>query len=328
VFDRVMTNTWTFRRAVSVRVDGDTVAAYPAPPSSFGPYGLMRLAAATGGHYGIWGWNPLPRKGWVYDYGRCNRFAPDLRSRAEILADLQHRHLPRALLKAWHLVSSGACQFAAFPPPWDPVTFEPRARERVHGSGLPNPWRNASARDAFFRGMRGRLRSLDEAIGILDVAIARAGGKDTVDDRYRADAELMRHILRLYRFANAERREAYLMWEREASSEIPRDELTYQPHHWVSGGPAPERLRMSENRPYQTGRALEILRQHREFLTRFQGTPYAWVVSCNEIDTYRIVKQRRSASGRGGKANDSSRGRTPVTPGPGGSRGDGPTTGP
>lgn len=358
VFDRVMTNTWTFRRAISVRLDlaerldtytkarrrgasqdrqsflaavrrerGESAASYPAPPSSFGPYGLMRLAAETGGHYALWSWNPIPRQGWLYDYGRCNRFAPDLRSREAILADLRARHLPLALLGAWRRVSWGACQLAAYPPPLDPKTLSRVAKVRVHGSALPDPWRSAEAGEAFPRGLEARLRALDEAITILDVAIARPGAGDAVDERYRADAELMRHVLRLYRFASAERGEAWRAWQQAPSSDIPQDEMAFQPHNWVWGGPSPGALRLTENRPYRTRRALEILRQHREFLSRFQGTPYAWIVSRNRILTYRIVRRPRSTSGRGGPSLDASRGRTPVTPGPGGSQGGGPTTG-
>jgi len=286
----------------------------------------MRLAAETEGAYALWSWNPIPREGWVYDYGRCNRFAPDLRSREEILADLRSRPLPLALLRAWRLVSSGPCQFAAFPPPLDPTTLSAVARVRVHGSALPNPWQGAEASEAFYRGLEARLRALDEALAILDGAIA-SGLREVGDERYLADAELMRHVLRLLRFATAERGEAWRAWQQAPSSEIPLKEMTFQPHHWVWGGPSPDALRLTGNRPYQTRRALEILRQHREFLARFQGTPYAWIVSRNEIDTWRIVRRPHSTSGRGGPSRDASRGRTPVTPGPGGSQGGGPTTG-
>jgi hypothetical protein len=70
-------------------------------PSGFGPYGLMRAAGSTGGCYVLWGWVQGDTAPLHFDYGKCDLFPPDLRSRPEILADLPRRPLAQALLQAW-----------------------------------------------------------------------------------------------------------------------------------------------------------------------------------------------------------------------------------
>jgi len=75
-------------------------------PSAYGPYGLMRLAAVTGGRYVLWSWNPSGRTNVRYDYRRCDRLPPDLRPRRTIRADAARRRLARALLDAWHNIAN------------------------------------------------------------------------------------------------------------------------------------------------------------------------------------------------------------------------------
>ena len=201
---------------------------------------------------------------------------------------------------------------------------------RASGGGLPHPWRDARSRDSFLLGMERRLGKLDLAIADLQRAVAAAEDVDDVGRRYRADADLFLHILRLQRFHQAEMWGAFLAFE-AAPPVLGKDErLTWQPQTWVRGGPSPDALRLGAVYPHNSVAARAILAAHREILARYVGTPYAELVSRNQIHTYRIVVWKPGRSIRGGRGPSNSRSGTPqgpVTPGPGGSTGGGPTTG-
>jgi hypothetical protein len=359
---RLRVNTWYFREPQAFRVDlgerlwayaeqarrdratfletlrtseAERMLLYAVPPSSFGPYALMRLCARTGGRYCLWSWNPLAEPGPVYEYGRCNHYEPDLRARTAIRSDLVRRPLARALIRSWETLASPTVGIAAHTPPVSEGGI-PRAMEQAPGNRIPNPWQSARAREDFLEGTARLLDRLDLAVDDLERTIAAAAQPDAVDRRYRADAELLLHILRLQRFSHAEMRAAWLAYE--ADDDGPgRDEeiriitiLTFQPQHWVSGGPSPDTLRLAKIRPYDLRAAREVLAAHRAFLERFRGTPYAELVSRNAIHTWRVVTRQRTLGGRGGSGPASSRGRKPkpaVTPGAGPTTGAGPSTG-
>lgn len=299
-------------------------------PSSYGPYGLMRTCAATGGTYVLWSWNPLPSpRAPIYDYGRCNMFPPDLRGRSAIHRDLPRRPLVRALVRAWDVAASHHVGFAAYTAPVR-EDGSVRAMVRTNRAGLPRPWRSATARAAFLLELDRLLGRLDRAIEDLARAIEAVDGTDDVDRRYRADADLFLHILRLHRFQEAERRGAFLAWEAAPLTLERGERLTWQPQTWVRGGPSPDALRLESVQPHNSSAARAILMAHRKFLQRYAGTPYAELVSRNAIHSYRIVPWKPGPPARGGRGASSSRGRspqTPVTPAPGGSAGGGPTTG-
>ncbi len=363
---RLRVNTWYFRKPQAFRVDlgerlwayaeqarrgrapdraifletlrtseAERMPLYAVPPSSFGPYALMRLCARTGGRYCLWSWNPLAEPGPVYEYGRCNHYEPDLRARTAIRSDLARRPLARALIRSWETLASPTVGIAAHTPPVSEGGI-PRAMQQAPGNRIPNPWQSPRAREDFLEGTARLLDRLDLVVDDLERTIAAAARPDAVDRRYRADAELLLHILRLQRFDHAEMRAAWLAYEADEGGPG-RDEatailttITFQPQRWVSGGPSPDALKLAKIRPYDLRAAREVLAAHRAFLARFRGAPYAELVSRNEIHTWRIVTRQRTPGGRGGSGPASSRGRTPkpaVTPGAGPSTGGGPVTG-
>ncbi|MHC4225708.1 MAG: hypothetical protein ACYSUN_17090 [Planctomycetota bacterium] len=177
--------------------------AYPLP-SGFGPYGLMRAAAETGGRYVIWSWNPEGRSLVRYRYDRCDLFAPDLKSRVEILRDVKSRPLARALLEAWHAVANDKVAIAGMTPPLDERDGVSTEMVETRGRyGLSWSWYNHGDHARFLKSAEQMIDACLRAEEILTKAVDR-GPADPADRRYLADAELFRHTLLVHRFCFGE----------------------------------------------------------------------------------------------------------------------------
>ncbi len=141
-------------------------------PSSFPPYALARVVAETRGRYVLWSWNPGGRTDVVYDAERCDAFPPDLRSRAEILADSRRQPIARAIYEAWNRIAADDVIVGRVTSPIDdrlekgvPLA-EPLGRLFL-GFG----WQKPSDRPLFIANAEKTIVALDEAIARLDRAL-------------------------------------------------------------------------------------------------------------------------------------------------------------
>jgi len=126
-----------FGKTAPENLDGRT---FPLP-SAFGPYGLSRFAAETGGRYVLWSWSPSGRARVTYEWGRCDSFPPDLRSRKDPLADLPSDPHASAMLRPWHLRLQAAPGLVEHLPPVDASLRGPRAvAEAPVGTSMPWTW--------------------------------------------------------------------------------------------------------------------------------------------------------------------------------------------
>ncbi len=170
----------------SVAEMADASRTYPIP-SGFGPYGLMRLCAVTGGRYVLWSWNPGGRARVTYDYGRCDLFGADLRSRERILSEVTTDPIAAATLAAWHalLAADGVVDQT---PPLDKDGKTARAIDDTPGSAdFRWTWGSpVGSGERFARPSPGRSRqwprpgsSLETALGHGEGGRERRGPKAT-----------------------------------------------------------------------------------------------------------------------------------------------------
>jgi len=267
--------------------------AYPLP-SSFGPYGLMRLAALSGGRYVLWSWNPAGRSSVRYDYTRCNRFPPDLRPRSAILGDLPRRPLARALLDAWHGIVDRRVGLARVTPPVAKDRVSPREMTETRADCcLCMSWHDEAQYRRFLHDVAHVLDVLDDCIGTLDAAIERVPEQpDDVDLRLLADAHLFRHMLVVQRFSLGE--------AAEAAKHIPADAWDHPDLYpalfcdeFLLRGSDPEKVIPRTKRVFDGKQAERVTADRKFMLERYRGTPFAETVARNEVVTYRFAFGRK-----------------------------------
>jgi len=275
-------------------------------PSAFGPYALSRICQETGGRYVLWSWNRAGRSNVTYDYSRCELFAPDLRSRKAIRADIHKRPLARGLDGAWQELATSRSGLVLLSP-----SLPDGHKTTERSESLMFSWPGKAAHDDFLRRAEKVLRVYDRALKLLDRPIRRTiQPKDAIDRRYLADAHLLQFIVRAQRFAVGEAFELAKTVKDDAwkGEQFP----TLQP---VPADPQSE-----------------IMKQRAEFLKRYTGTPFGEQVRRNRVDTYRIVTREmpnRPATGNLGNspAFSDRTPRKPTPPAGGSSGGSGPSSG-
>jgi hypothetical protein len=269
-------------------LDKEAAEVYSYPlPSGFGPYGLMRAAAETGGRYVIWSWNPEGRSLVRYRYGRCDLFAPDLKSRSEILRDIKSRPIARALLEAWHAVANDRVAVAGVTPPIDERDGMPEEMVEARGRlGLSWSWYNHGEHARFLKAAEQMIDACSRAEGILEGALNR-GPIDPVDRRYFADAELFRHTLLVHRFSIGEARGAASTLPKNAWRDRTRtpglDPLAWIRPEFVEGAIETELVEL-----HDAALAGRVIKERRRFLDRFRGTPFGELVARNGVGTHQL----------------------------------------
>jgi hypothetical protein len=296
--------------------------------SSFGPYGLMRVCAQTGGRYVLWSWNPYGRSDLEYDWSKCGLFAPNLRSRAEIRKDILRRPLALALVRAWHaLAKPKSVRVADSTPPLRRDARTPQAMEEFYGDGgLPFSWHERGDHVAFLARARRHLRAHEEAIAFLEGALAGASKRDAIDRRYGADAALLLHTLRVLHF---ELKEAYA-----EAQDVPEDAWDHpglvpglESERFIHAGRDPEGIEFEYVRLNHEEAGERLVEHRRRFLDKFLGTPFGEIVARNGVVVYRFVL-RPIRTGPGPRRSPSeSKDPQEGTPTPPTSRGGGPSTG-
>ena len=271
-------------------------------PSAFGPYALTRICHETGGRYVLWSWNRAGRGNIEYDYARCELFAPDLRSRKAIRADIAKRPLARALNAAWEELAGSRSGLVLISP-----ALEPTKRSEP----ILLSWPGKASHDDFLRAAEKALRVYDRTLKILDRPIRKAGQpKDAIDRRYLADAHLLQFIVRAQRFSLG------------AAFELAK---TVKEDAWQGE-------RFPALQPIPADPRSEIMKQRAEHLERYRGTPFGEQVRRNRVDRYKLVTREmpnRPAKGNLGNTPAFSE-RTPRDPTPpagGSSGGSGPSSG-
>lgn len=293
--------------------------------SSFGPYALMRAAAATGGKYWLYSWNPTGRTDLVYDYSRCNLFPPDLRSRKAILAEIPGRPLAMALLRAWHTLANRSVRIADVTAPLSENGRVPQTMKYAEGGrGLGFSWPGTEDHKMFLAQAKVSIAAMDRALAILRNALGPARPKDDVDARYRADAELFKHIVLVHRFELMEAYAAAL----EATEELWSDPKLIpglDPEYYIHAGRDPEFIPVTQAKLFHPEEGRKLVPARSDHLRKYLGTPFGEIVARNPVMTYRLIR-RPIAPGIPAKRTPSESG-DKQQPTPGGSGGGGPSTG-
>jgi len=304
-------------------------------PSGFGPHGLMRAAAVRGGRYVLWSWNPEHRVSIRYDYARVNRYGPDLRSRADVRRNVPHQPAAVALLKAWDRIGDKLDAVAAHTAPLGPGGSGPRSIDLIERSAvtLPMVWPYRDQHRDFLRKAGHWKAAAKEGIEILERGIARAGEpKDSPSRRYKADAELMRHVLQVLHFELAEA----IAVASDLPDDVWKDDERYPglvPEIWILRGDDPEDIRTTDVQLRDAKAGERVRDARREHLRRYRGTPFGLQVAGNTVETWqlRMLPKLKGTppTGLPGRTPAESGGKQPKTPRtPGGpSGGGGPTTG-
>ncbi len=305
---------------------------YPLP-SAFGPYALMRAAAETGGKYVLWPWNAGGRAFVRYDYTRCDRFAPDLRSRTAILRDINRRSLARALGRAWHILADA--DIAELTCPLAPNLASSREiAPTFRTNRLPFAWPTRAQHTEFLR-RAGKMRdAANRALKILFKAIRGAGEPDNpVDRRYLADAHLVAQIALTQSFSLGEALAAAKKLPKNAF----KDKDTFPglaPVVWIPPTPQDETPTARHDRIAQKKRGARVLADRVRYLKRYRRTPFGEIVRRNEVNTYELTRRKKLKPSRGNGPpgtpafSDNDPTPAPATPpAGGGSAGGGPTSG-
>lgn len=324
----------------SVAEMADASRTYPIP-SGFGPYGLMRLCAVTGGRYVLWSWNPGGRARVTYDYGRCDLFGADLRSRERILSEVTTDPIAAATLAAWHalLAADGVVDQT---PPLDKDGKTARAIDDTPGSAdFRWTWDHLSEWKQFRKALARSQPPVAAARQLLETALGAAKeAASDVDRRRQADARLLLFTVQVLEF---ELHELDL-----ATRDVKPDLWRTMRKGATPGAGGREFIRGKANALNELGfgaifgsgsPALDpgagerITKARKEHIERFKGTPFAAQVELADINTYRIVEYEvgRPPS-RGGSPSESGGGKPgptspPPSPGSGSGGGGGPTTG-
>jgi hypothetical protein len=319
--------------------DPDAMRTYPIP-SAFGPYGLMRVAAVTGGRYALWSWNPGGRARVTYDYGRCNLLPPDLRARERILPELATPGLAGATIAAWHALL-GVGGLVGHRPPLDRDLKSPRSVDDASfGSDFRITWDTPSDWKTLRRGLAAAIPAVAAARRTLEAAIASTKEPDGDLERRRlADARLFETTLAIVEFE---------LHEMDLATKDVTPELWRKTPKGKTPGVAPRAFVVGAANPLagfpnvtmvdgDDGHALDasagsrIKARRSEHLERYKGTPFGAQVDLADVNTYRLVEwEVGQGPGRGGMPSESAGGATPPTTPPafgGSSGGGGPTTG-
>jgi hypothetical protein len=318
----------------------DSARTYPIP-SGFGPYGLMRLAAVTGGRYVLWSWNPGGRARVTYDYGRCNLFGPDLRARERILLEIRTDPLAAATLAAWHalLAADGVVEQT---PPLEKDGRTARAIDDVHAStDFSFIWPNLSQWKQFRKSLARSQTPVATARRLLETALSSQKEADgDVGRRRQADALLLLFTVQVLEF---ELNELDL-----ATRDVKPDLWRTTPKGKTPGVGSRDFIRGAANPleelGFEIGSAMDapaldpaagdrITKARKQHLERFRGTPFAAQVELADISTYRVVEwEEGKAPTRGGSPSESGgvkpgAGLPSPPPGAGSTGGGAPTTG-
>ncbi len=319
-------------------LDPDAIRRYPIP-SGFGPYGLMRLAAVTGGRYALFSWNPGGRARVTYDYGRCNLFGPDLRSRERLLSEFGGDPIASATILAWHALVAGG-GLVDHTPPLDKDLKSPRSIDEIHsGSEFNFTWDTYSDWKALRRAITRATPAVAEARQLLEFALD--GAKDPEGDvarRRLADARLLEFTVRVLEFELHELDLATKdvkpeLWRKIAKGKIPGA----APNEFIlgSGSPLAELgigfARGDDAKALDAAAGERIAKARKEHIERYKGTPFGAQVDLADVKTFRVVEwEKGSPIGRGGIPSESGGGKhgpTTPPPGSGSGGGGGPTTG-
>jgi len=310
---------------------------YPIP-SGFGPYGLMRLCAVTGGRYVLWSWNPGGRARVTYDYGRCDLFGADLRSRERILPEVSTDPLAAATLAAWHALLS-ADGIVDQTPPLEKDGKTARAIDDARvGSDFRWTWDHLSDWKLLRKAIARSLPAVKAARQLLETALGQGKEAESdVDRRRQADARLLLFTAKVLEF---ELNELDL-----ATRDVKPDLWRTTPKGKTPGAGSRDFIRGKANILDELGigfasgaddsaldaAAGERLRVARkEHLERFKGTPFGAQIELADISTYRVVEYEIGRPPtRGGSPSESGGGKPapPTSPGGGSGGGGGPTTG-
>ena len=314
------------------RLDGRPVAPdtiHPHPlPSSFGPWGLMRAAGETGGRYVLWSWNPRGRSDVTYDWSRCDLFAPDLRPRGEIHADLARRPLAQAIVHAWNLLVHPSLGLAAVTPPLgDDFDAEEMSRS-PGGDGVRTSWANRDQYRTYLRAAPEALARMDDVLARLDRAVAAAQRSlDDADRRLLADVHMLRHVVRVQRHSLgeglAEAKQVPDAWFSDREKWV-----GMRPIAWTEPGADPEAIRADFELLRDAERGRAALDDRAAMLRRYAGTPWGESVARNRMYVWRAEQFERGDANARASRSPAESSPTPPPATPGGSSGaPGPSTG-
>lgn len=320
------------RERMSERPDDAPMSLHPLP-SSWGAYALTRVAAVTRGRYVLWSWNPRGRSDVTYDYARCDLFAPDLRSRDVIRADVSRRPLAKALDSAWHRLADARRGVARVTPPLADDHRRGLEMEELRPSdseAFAFAWPERERHRAFLRLVPDVLRDLDQVLDGLATAIAATDERpDDVDLRYLADAHLLRHIVLAQRFSLGEalaaaRRVKDSAWDEPG---IP----CIQPVVFLAPEHDPEAVRARTDAIDDHARGDALVADRKALLRRYGGTPFGESAARNGVNSWEPSRMNDFAEGAATGRSPADSGdprRPPDTPPGGGSSGSsGPGTG-
>jgi hypothetical protein len=298
-------------------------------PSAFGPYGLLRATAQTGGRYVIFSWNPKGRQKVRYEYPRCDLFPPDLRSRKEILADLAQRPVAVAAMRAWEALAKARCDVVEHTAPLEGART-PRSIDSIEDDvHLSLSWENRGEYELFLRAAERASEATAAAAEVLAKALeGREDPSDPVDRRWVAAAHLFLHALEVTHFEVSEAltcakkdvpAKAWSGADRER-----RPGLT--PRVCIAAGRKAEKL---AGEAAFDGPALQrVFDARRRHLERYRGTPFAEVTAFNAVQTYRFGWWHLGKPVAPGRTPGESFDLPPPPPStPGGSGGSAPSTG-
>jgi hypothetical protein len=299
-------------------------------PAAYGPYGLMRAAGETGGRYVLWSWNPGGRRQVHYEYSRCNLFPPDLRPRKEILKALRKNLPAAAMISAWNVLEEVPDTVVRHNAPLKKNLRTPRPLDRFPpGASMSFTWDDKGKYREYRRIAGDAVARLDEAAKILDRALEKSPPvpEDALARRYRADAELFRHVIRVVRFEIAEGLADTAKLPKNAWSNGNRIPGV-SGRTWIRQGLDPEKVRLTDVTPRDAAEGQEVLAERKRILDHYRGTPFAEIVGLNDVEPLHFTWWDR-----GGTMPDLGRSPTESTgkPRPGApgapSTGGGPTTG-
>ncbi|MFV1958936.1 MAG: hypothetical protein ACC662_05935, partial [Planctomycetota bacterium] len=291
---------------------------YPVP-SGFGNWALASLAWSTGGRYFLHddrgrATAKAPPRGrgrqtLLYDIGRTNRFAPDLRPRHRILKALGRNPRARAIVRIGQLLADPSC----------PVLEESASLE-LQGTGLvmrsARPVASLAAEPFWLEEMddvRKALAFVQRRLDHLDLALRwwrkanerRSGPRapdDTLSARVDADFDLLGAFLEQVRFQWLDRRSA-LRSIKPSQVTVRRVRLRVRPLATDKDG----RPKMGPNGDRERNEALAALWfTRRRLAKRYEGTPWALILAKQRILTCEIDVQPRPrkvpkrGSGKGG----------------------------
>ena len=130
---------------------------------------------------------------------------PDLRSRKEILKTARKHVLARAIHEAWNTVCNPHVAISATTATFDERGDTLELQELISDGSLGFSWYDREDWTRFLERAERSLVALDQALLILERALAKEGLKDGIATRrYRADALYLHHVLLVHRFTIGE----------------------------------------------------------------------------------------------------------------------------